>query len=304
MVTCEQLQGSVCAIPTPFEESQNKIDARSVRRLCDYLIQKGIDGILVAGTVGEGLLLTLQEKKYLIELVIKEVHGRIPVGAQCGMLNDRETVELARHVKKVGGNGAVILVPYFYPMDRISLKQYYLKIAKEVKEFPLYIYNIPSHTGNQIEPELVGELADKIPNLQGMKYSDCDLFQLRRYIEKLPGKSVLIGCDFMILDALLMGAKGIVSGTIVSFPEVFTDLLKVFRENDLIKSKWYQNQIRDLLSDLEKLPYVPLYKQILAWKHIIKSPVCRSPWRGLRRSELSQLRTVFEKFYKEGGEKK
>lgn len=294
------MKGVVCAIVSPFDESEEEVDHVSLGRVCEFLIEYGVDAVMVCGTNGEGNYLSDEERIAVLRTVITESRDRIPVVLQAGLLTTADTIKLISSARKLGASAFTVLVPYFFILDDESLFQHFKRISEEHKDIPIYIYNIPSHTGNDLGPLLAARIANLFPNFQGVKYSNCDLRTLSEYITTLPSHDVFVGCDSIYLDALLAGARGTVSGTVMPFPKEFIRLQESYDSHKIQQANDEQRSIRKLLSRVESFPLIPAYKQLLFWKGLISTPAVRSPLRRLTDSELSKLREVFEMYWREG----
>ncbi|HBF37684.1 MAG TPA: dihydrodipicolinate synthase family protein, partial [Firmicutes bacterium] len=279
----------------PFT-SEGTVDEKSVRSLCRYLIESKINGLYPLGTNGEGVFLSTVERKKVAEIFVSEVQHKIPVVIQCGAITTAESVELARHAASIKADGIGIMTPFFFNQDEEALIAYYTTVAKAAPELPMYVYNIPSHTNNDILPSTVAKLAKLVPNLIGVKYSVPNLIRLSEYMKAVPSAGVLIGCDRLILPALSLGAVGIVSGPAMAFPHLFTGLLEAFRKGDLEGVRKFQARLLDLDGALAPFPAIPLLKEILKRKGVIACSLPKAPMRSLNDHESRQLDSIIEQF--------
>ncbi len=246
------IRGVICPIVTPFDD-QGRIDLASVRRLVDFLLSHRIAGLMVGGTTGEGMLLSLEERKALCEAVVEHVAGRVPVIAHTGCISTAETIELTRHAQSVGATAASMIVPYFFSLDDDALFHHFTAVASAVPDYPLFLYTFPGNAKNDISAPLFTRLLQAAPNIVGIKSSNPSLIRLQEYIEAGGDRvAVLCGVDGLMLPALTLGAKGQVSGNANVFPEVFCDLYEAFNAGDLAKARSLQrliNQIRAVFRD-------------------------------------------------------
>lgn len=282
------IHGILPALLTPFEADGRHIDSVACDRLCDYLIEKGVHGVFVAGTTGEGMLLAAVERKALTERVVEHVNGRIKVIAHTGGLNVFETIELTQHAQEIEADAAGVVAPHFYTYDHAALLNYFLRIAEAVPEFPIFLYNIPGNAKNELTSDLGAELAGKADNITGIKHSGGDLYSIEKYAE-IDRFTVICGNDRLVLPALMAGAKGAISSTANAFPEPFVSLYAAFVRGDFEEALHQQAIIRHLTEIMKAATFIAPYKLVLAWKGIIGDTV-RCPQRKMNASEAQEIR--------------
>ncbi|MFB0506744.1 MAG: dihydrodipicolinate synthase family protein [Thermodesulfobacteriota bacterium] len=282
-------KGVVSAIVTPLRDGGNDIDAEAMREYCDFIIQKGVDGIFALGTTGEGPLLSLSERKAIAEALVAHVNGKVPVIIQTGCIRAEQTIELTKHCHDIEADAAGIVLPYYYNLDDEAIFDHFMRIADTVPGFPLFIYNIPECTGNNLSPDLFGRLIDRIETVVGVKTSNCDIFQVQDYVRIAEDKcSVFIGCDALILASLSAGVRGIVSGNASVFPELFVMIYQAFDRGELQKVREYQLSIDKLIEVLAK-GGIASFKKALELRGIRVGGV-REPNRNLSDGEAAELR--------------
>lgn len=296
----KRLSGIVCAVITPMHNKGKKIDESSLKRVVNYLINAGIHGLYVAGTNGECLLLNREERKYLAEIVMDETSGRVPVVIHTGALSLQETLSLTEDAIILGADGVAVVIPPFFRLDGQSLFEYYNEIATSFKDTGIYIYNIPSHSGNDISVKVLMDLFERHENFLGIKYSHTDLIQLHKYINEIPHCDVLIGCDSLLIPALNLGAKGVVSGNVVLYPELFIDFYNNYKLGRIQEAMNLQRKIFQLDELLSSMPSISAYKFILKEEGIISDDAVRSPLRSLTEEEKTKIKIEMNKL-KEGG---
>jgi dihydrodipicolinate synthase/N-acetylneuraminate lyase len=289
------LQGIVCATITPFK-ADGSLDEKSIGSLCRYLIESKINALYPLGTNGEGILLKTTERKRAAEIFVAETGNQIPVVIQCGAATTQEAVELASHAAAIHASGIGVMTPFFFNEDEQAMLAYYAAIAKAASELPMYIYNIPSHSNNDILPSLIPEIIKLAPNFAGVKYSAPNLIRISEYIKVTPSRGVLIGCDRLILPALSLGAVGTVSGPAMAFPRLFTGVWKAFQIGDLTTAQRFQARLLELDNALADFPGVPLLKEVLKRRGVINCSLSVAPLRQLTNEECCRLDRVIEVF--------
>ncbi|MGC9066636.1 MAG: 4-hydroxy-tetrahydrodipicolinate synthase [Candidatus Ratteibacteria bacterium] len=200
--------GSIVAIVTPFKNG--KFDKESFRKLIEFQISNGTDGIVPVGCTGEAATLTHDEHKEVIDFTLEVVNRRVPIIAGTGSNSTAEALELTKFARDAGCDGALIITPYYNKPTPDGLYKHYKKIAEEV-DIPIVLYNVPSRTGISILPETVAHLAE-LKNIVGIKEASGSLDQVSKIIS-LCGENfvVLSGDDSMTLPIMAVGGKGVIS---------------------------------------------------------------------------------------------
>lgn len=214
-----ELKGIIVPIVTPMNEDES-INLDELRRQVDRQIEAGIHGIFPFGTNGEGYILTGEEKKLVLETVIDQVAGRVPVYAGTGCISTKETIEQCKMAEEAGADILSVITPSFAKASQHELIVHYTRVAEAVPNMPIVLYNIPMRTGNALEPATVVELA-QVDNIVGAKDSSGDWDNLSAYIELTRDLDfgVLSGNDALILKALRAGAKGAIAGCANVYPK-------------------------------------------------------------------------------------
>ena len=231
------LEGVIPALLTPFTKIGKHVDYEKAGALAVRLADQGVHGVFPCGTTGEGMLMTLEERKKLIEAVVAAAGKRIKVIAHTGCLDTTSTVELTRHAMETGAAAAGVVAPGFYAYDDDALTSHFGAVANAVKGFPVLLYNIPGCARNALSPALICSLANRFENIVGMKDSSGDMSALTRILAWVPkGFNVINGVDEYSFQALVAGANGSVSSTANVVPELFLDIFNNVRKGDLKKA--------------------------------------------------------------------
>ena len=241
-----ELKGIVVPIVTPMNEDET-INTDELRRQVDRQIEAGIHGIFPFGTNGEGYILNFDEKKLVLQTVIDQVAGRVPVYAGTGCISTKETIEQCKMAMDCGADVLSVITPSFAKASQHELIVHYETVAAAVPEAPIVLYNIPARTGNALAPETVAELA-KIDNIVGAKDSSGDWTNLSAYIEltKDLDFAVLSGNDSLILKALQAGAKGAIAGCANVYPKNMVGIYENFKKGDLEAAQKCQDAVAPL----------------------------------------------------------
>ncbi|MEN3008973.1 dihydrodipicolinate synthase family protein [Pseudothermotoga sp.] len=297
----KKLFGVTVAALTPMNEDGSKIELGVIKDYVDFLVEKGVNGIFALGTTGEGLLLQLEERKKALESFVKAVDGRAILIAHCGALRIDEVRELLFHAKSAGVDGASIVSPFYYKYRPDEIVDFFLEATKGVKDFPIYLYNIPALTGNWITAEIAAIIHRNRPNVVGIKDSTQDLLHVLSLINDTPESfEVVVGSDRAFLTVLQMGAKGCVSGPGAVFPEFFVQLYRQFQMKDLNSAKETQKKLTKVSLTLGDGASIPMLKMALKWRGI-KIGGCRSPLKLLSEEQERNFKERLEKVLEEVG---
>jgi len=289
------LNGIVCANITPFEKN-GSVDYESLKNLTIYLANSGIDAIYPSGTNGEGLALSVDERKKITQTMVEAADGRISIAIQCGTQTLNDTKDLIQNAKDEGAAAAGVVTPFFFKLSQEAIIEYYSNLFESVKNFPIYVYNIPSHTNNDILPKSIAKLAEKYENFAGIKYSHPDILRIAEYISVKPeGFDALIGCDRLIYPAAKVGSVGTVSGPAAIFPELFSDLWQSIKDKNDNEALRLQRIICENDIALEKYQSIPLLKIYLKKMGIIKETICRIPFEKVLKAEEDEICVTVEK---------
>ena len=201
-------QGTATAIVTPFRNGE--IDFISFGKLLDRQTDVGIDAIVVCGTTGEAATLTACERLRLIEFAVRRSGSKVPIIAGTGSNSTNLAVEMTREAVEAGCDAVLVVTPYYNKATQKGLVKHYEKIA-DTSEVPVIIYNVPTRTGVNVEPETYAELA-KHPNINAVKESGTNLVKIQETI-RVCGDSLTLysGNDNQILPLLALGSMGVIS---------------------------------------------------------------------------------------------
>jgi 4-hydroxy-tetrahydrodipicolinate synthase len=206
----ERLKGSITALITPFKNGE--IDEPAFKRLVEWQIAEGTDGLVPVGTTGESPTLSHKEHMRVVELCVETARGRVPVIAGAGSNSTREAIELTRHAKQVGADAALSVAPYYNKPTQDGLYRHFAAIAEAV-DLPIVLYNIPGRSIVEIGVETMAKLA-QIPNIVGVKDATGNLARASRDRDALPDTFVrLSGDDATALGFNAHGGVGCISVT-------------------------------------------------------------------------------------------
>ncbi|MBW7995425.1 MAG: 4-hydroxy-tetrahydrodipicolinate synthase [Candidatus Glassbacteria bacterium] len=198
--------GSIVALITPFRDG--KIDEQALAGLVDFHVENGTSAVLPCGTTGESATMSHEEHLQVIRIVIEAAAGRIPVIAGTGSNSTAEATHLTSEAARLGADGALLVCPYYNKPTQEGLYLHYRKVAEEV-DIPQIVYNVPSRTSRNIEPETIARLAG-LKNIVAVKEASGSLDQASR-IASLCDITILSGDDSLTLPLMSVGARGVIS---------------------------------------------------------------------------------------------
>ena len=251
-----QAKGIIPAMVTPFSK-EGKINVAALRKLTNYLIEGGVHGLFPVGSQGEFYALTYEEKKLVIETVVEEARGRVPVYAGTGAITTREAIGLTKMAEAAGVSAVSVLTPFFIHPNETELFEFYSAIAKST-QLPVLLYNNPGRTGVNISANFVVR-ASKVENIVGIKDSSGDLTLTAEYIRRTGETfSVLAGRDTLIYGTLCYGGKGAIAATANVAPKVIVEIYEAFMAGDHKKALAAQYRLAPLrlAFDLGTFPVV------------------------------------------------
>lgn len=257
--------GVAPAMATPLAEDGVRVNTAVLPLLVDFLIGKGVSGLFVGGTTGEGILLDATERMRLHEGSVTAAAGRVPVLLHVGANRLDTAVSLAQHAVQIGADAIVAITPTFYGMDEDSLAAYFHAVATAAPETPLLLYDIPHMAVNGVNPALFARLGRELPSLAGIKTSRPDAQIIRQHIAAAPERAVVLaGNERIALGSLAMGADGLISGLSTAVPEPFVALAQAVGQGNLLAAQKAHQTINRLLDEIAGLPRIGAVKRILA----------------------------------------
>ncbi len=286
VISMEPLSGIITALVTPFRED-GEVKQESIKPLIDFQVKGGVDGVFLCGTAGSGPLMRRDQRALMFRESVKAAGGRIKTLAHVGSPSTEEAVALAIEAEKAGVTAIGAVPPYFIKPDRESLMRHFRSIAEAVS-LPMYVYNIPRNALNAVTPEMMLELAET-PNIRGVKDSSRDFINVLNYLRVLPEDfTVICGTDSYIYPAMVMGARGAITGYANGFPDVYSEFIKIIREGDIKAAKEMQWRINVLRGNLQKPPIASHYEALRL--RGVDAGVPRAPLRGMTESEKTDLK--------------
>jgi dihydrodipicolinate synthase/N-acetylneuraminate lyase len=274
------IRGAFAAALTPLADGGARLDEDAFAPYAGWLADGGVDGILVLGTTGEGILLSEPERRRAVELYVAAADGRIAVAVHCGAQTTAETASLARFAAEVGADAVAVIGPPYFPLDGPALEAHFAAAAAACAPVPFYVYEFAARAGYQVPVDVIQRLRDRAPNLRGLKVSDKPWEAVEPYL--IDGLDIFIGAESLVARGLAGGAAGAVSGLAAVYPEVVAALVHE-------PSEERSAQAEGLRAALDRFPFQAALKVVAARRGLAIRPDVRAPLRTLTTSELEAL---------------
>lgn len=251
-----ELKGIIPPLITIFD-SEGKVDEKKYRELIEFQCNH-VHGLFVCGTYGSGPLMTKEERKYVLEIAVDQVKGRIPVIVHVGSSKPDEILELTLHAEKTGVDAIATVPPFYYGYSQADIVRFFKWLLKEVN-LPLYLYDNPKTTGLEIEIETLKEL--KEAGLTGIKDSTFDLLYFYEIKNNLGFDefNYISGTEAYIVPSITIGASAAICGLANAFPEIVVELYnktinKEYDEAFVLQEK--VNHLREIQHYAESIPAI------------------------------------------------
>jgi dihydrodipicolinate synthase/N-acetylneuraminate lyase len=274
------IKGTLAAAATPLRDDGRALDEAAFAPLAEFLAGAGLDGLLALGTTGEGILLSVAERRRAAELFVAAAGGRTDVAVHCGAQTTADTVALADHAAELGVAGVAVIAPPYFQLDDDALVEHIAAAAAACAPTPFYVYEFASTSGYAVPPRVVVELGDRAPNLAGLKVSDAPWDRFEPYL--IEGLDVFVGHESLIALGVGAGAVGAVSALATAFPEQVAACVREPAEERAAG-------LAELRATIERFPRHAALKHVLARRGVPVSEAVRAPLRGLTDEERTEL---------------
>ena len=252
MAKIDKLKNVITAMITPFNEGDLTLDEEKYREFIRFQIDNGCQ-LLTMGTTGESATMSHEEHHLAMDITIDEAKksGKDPfVLAGTGSNSTKESISLSQYAEKVGADGVLIVVPYYNKPVQHSLIDHFSAIADSVS-LPIILYNVPSRTGRNLEPETISKLAYAKDNIVGIKCASGDIDQITKIIKTTPEDFIVLsGDDSMTYHLMALGGKGVISVASNIIPSKLVEFTNSMLNNDWKKAREMQLQLYDLFKVL------------------------------------------------------
>ena len=263
------LRGALAAAVTPLRDGGAALDEAAFAPYVDFLAAPGrLDGMLVLGTTGEGILLSVDERRRAAELFLEAGRGRLQTAIHCGAQTTADTVALAEHAARIGADAVAVIGPPYFAYDDEALYRHFAAAAEACDGLPFYLYEFKGRAGYSIPISVVERLGERVA---GLKVSNQPFEAVEPYL--LKGLDVFIGAESLVDAGLARGAAGSVSGLAAAFPEGAAPSGRAF---------------------LERFPFHAALKAVIGIRGVPVREDVRPPLRGLTPQEHAEVEQWLE----------
>jgi dihydrodipicolinate synthase len=283
--------GCGTALVTPFKQDQS-LDESTLRALVRRQIEAGINFLVPCGTTGESPTLTRAEHLRVVEIVLEEAKGVVPVLAGAGGYNTAEVIELARELEVMGADGILSVTPYYNKPTQEGLYQHYRAIASSVN-LPIIVYSVQGRTGVNVEPATLVRLSE-IDNIVGVKEASGNIAQIASVIHRVPERFlVLSGDDAITLPVIALGGRGVISVVSNQIPGEMVKLVLACLEGDLTVARSLQRKYLPLM-EVNFIESNPIPVKFSMSKMGLLEPVWRLPLVAPQPASQARIEKVME----------
>jgi 4-hydroxy-tetrahydrodipicolinate synthase len=284
----EQFAGVTVALVTPLRDGA--VDYAELRRLVEWHLEQGTDGLAPVGTTGESPTLDHEEHERVIAAVCEIARGRLKVMPGTGSNSTREAIRLTKFAKRAGADGALMVGPYYNKPTQEGYFRHFAAVA-EACDLPIVLYNIPGRTGSNILPETVARMAEAIPTVVAIKEATGSLDQASQ-IAALCDLAILSGDDSLTLPLLSIGGSGVVSVVGNLVPRDMQALVRAFRAGRVAEARDWHRRLFPLCRDLlgvatNPIPIKSALKLLGHGTGQLRLPLCPLDGAGLERVRRS-----------------
>jgi N-acetylneuraminate lyase len=255
-----QFQGAWPALVTPFTRD-DQLNVPVLRRVVDYLTGKDIGGFYVCGSTGEGIAMSVAERKLVLETVIEQNNHRLPVIAHVGCIAATDATALARHAQEVGADGVASIIPPLYRSTQ-SIHDYYAAIAAAAPDLPLLTYIF----GGPVDAVALMRALMDIPTLAGAKYTGPDMFEFRRIIDLGAGRwTVFSGMDEQCVFAAMFGSSGCIGSSLNYYPGVYREIRHAVGNGNHARANELQLRANLTTAMMADVGFLAALKEVMRW---------------------------------------
>jgi len=285
------LAGAIAAAVTPFTPGGEELDLTAVGPLVELYAGSGLQGVMLGGSTGEGILLSVAERCQLTEAFKKASNGRTKVVVHAGAQTTRDTRLIAAHARDAGADAVSVIAPPYFRLDNVALLAHLVAAAEACSPTPFYIYEFMDRSGYAVPVEVLEQLGNACANFMGLKVSDAPFERFKPYL--LPWLDILVGPESLISVGFSHGAVGAVSALASAFPELIASLVA----NPTEENAERVTQLRVLM---ERQPLHASLKAVLRDRGVPLNEDVRGPLRALTEEERANVLEAVSRFQSQG----
>jgi 4-hydroxy-tetrahydrodipicolinate synthase len=269
------LSGSYPPLLTPFR--QGKVDFEKFAELAERQAREGSHGVVVCGTTGEPSSLTPDERTELVKVAVQVIGKRIPVVAATGSQSFAETIEITTRAEKAGADAVLVVTPYYIKPSQRGLVEYFVSVGQRT-ELPLMIYHIPGRAAVSVKPATVARIAERLPNLVGIKHAVNDLEFVTELLRELgPEFRVFCGLEALSLPMLVVGARGLMNAVSNLAPARVAALYEAVEQGNLATARKLHDELFELNQSIFLDTNPGPLKYMMSRLGLLDSPELRLP---------------------------
>lgn len=280
-------------------DRQGHVDVEANLRIYDFLIENGMDGILIFGSIGEFFAIPMEEKRELLKKAIAHIKGRVTVYAGTCHMELDQCVEFSNYALELGADGVMVISPYYFSLPDSGILNFYDRLAEGING-DLLLYNFPDRTGHDLSADLIYNLVSRHENIVGIKDTVSTMGHTRGIIQKVkkdyPNFQVFSGFDEFFGHNVLSGGDGCVAGLSNFAPEVASAYARAARADDLAGMVQCQQKVDSLMAIYDVAPqFIPIIKKAMVLRSIEMEPVCTQPLLEATQEETEKIREILAK---------
>lgn len=283
------LKGVWAPLLTPYSPS-GEINESEYRRLTEYVLDNGMQGVFVGGTTGEFVNLTIEERQTLLSAAAQvAAPGQLLYNITA--MNLRDMRRLAEWGRNHGAGAFSVTAPYYHKYDAASLIEYFCTVAQLAGDMPLYLYNMSGMTNNPITPAILRTVTERCPNVRGIKDSSMDFMTLLDYqvaLQGCEGFEIVTGNDAQVYYALCAGAAGGIIAVASVFPRISSEIWSAWQAGEREKAREAQNKVLSARQAFRSVMPVMAHKYALELQGFTMGKA-RFPFRDLFPEEKKTL---------------
>lgn len=293
MRNLEKYHGVIPAFYACYDKEGN-ISVEGVKALTRYFIEAGVQGVYVGGSSGECIYQGKEERKLVLETIMKEAQGRLTVIAHVACNNTADSMELAAHAESLGVDAIAAIPPIYFRLPEHAIAKYWNDISSAAPNTDFVIYNIPQLAGVALTPSLYKEML-KNPRVIGVKNSSMPIQDIQTF-KAIGGKDTIVfnGPDEQFIGGFMIGAEGGIGGTYGAMPKLFLKALECFKKGDYETARAIQYDVNDIITALCscKGNMYEVIKATLKINHNIEIGGVRSPLANLVEEDMPKVEAV------------
>lgn len=291
------LRGVMAALLTPFNRQQ-QLDVQSLRRLVQFNIRQGIDGLYVGGSTGEAFMQSVAERQQVLEVVAEEAKGKIKLIAHVGCVSTVETQQLAQAAAHYGYDAVSAVTPFYYLFSFEEHCDHYRAVIDSAEGLPMVVYNIPALSGVKLTLDQINTLVT-LPGVGALKQTSGDLYQMEQIRRAHPDLVLYNGYDEIFASGLLAGADGGIGSTYNIMGWRYQGIVSALASGDLPRAQQLQSECNKVIDLLIQTGVFRGLKTVLHYMDVVDVPLCRKPFAPVDEKFLPALKGLAEQLMAE-----